>query len=117
MAGKPTPFRGEIAMNAAHFFGYPIISAGITDPRDGETDLTEEDAPSECYRRIIMKGAVPVGMVMAGDSVDRSGLVLSLIKTQTDSTGFMEKLASATFCNAHLPDDLRKSKQRGEEQI
>jgi NAD(P)H-nitrite reductase large subunit len=117
MAGKPVPFRGEIAMNSAHFFGYPIISAGITDPRDAETDLMEEDAGTECYRRIIMKGAVPVGMVMAGDSVDRSGLVLGLIKNQTDSTAFMDKLASPTFCNAHLPDYLRKSKQQGKEQI
>ncbi len=117
MAGKPVPFKGEIAMNAAHFFGFPVTSAGLTEaPADAE-ELIETGADSECYRRIIIKDNKALGIISAGEAVDRSGLVVSLIKNQTDVKDFMDKLGSCSFNNAHLPSEQRVTKQLGREKL
>lgn len=117
MAGKPTPFRGEIAMNSAHFFGFPVISAGITEPGPGITELLDQDAPDGCYRRIFMRKNVPIGMVMTGDAVDNSGIILNLIKNKSDATAYLDKLGKCSFDSAHLPPEQREIKREGKETL
>lgn len=117
MAGKPVPYGGGLAMNAAHFFDHPVISAGQTELCDGCTELIDSNEQTGFYRRIILKNNIPVGMVMAGDAVDRGGLIVNLIRNRTDVTSFLDKLASPTFNNANLPEELRKTKQLGKEKI
>ena len=117
MAGRPVPYGGGLAMNAAHFFDYPVISAGQTDICDECTELIDSNEQTGFYRRIILKNNIPVGMVMAGDAVDRGGLIVNLIRNRTDVTSFLDKLASPTFNNANLPEELRKTKQLGREKI
>jgi len=48
---------------------------------------------------------------MMGDAVDRAGLVVSLIREKTNVGSFLDKLSRPDFNNAHLPVDLRKSRQ------
>jgi NAD(P)H-nitrite reductase large subunit len=117
MAGKPVPFRGEIPMNAAHFYGFPVMSAGITEPPHGCEEIMEKSPDNGCYRRIILKDKRAIGMIMTGDAVDRAGLLLNLIKNKTDVADFMDKLESGGFNNARLPGELRASKQLGREKI
>lgn len=35
MAGRPTRFRGGLSMNSSHFFGLPVVSAGLFDVPEG----------------------------------------------------------------------------------
>jgi len=117
MAGKPMVYQGGIAMNAAHFFDFPVISAGITEVCESCSQIVDSNEKTGFYRKIVLKGSVPVGMVMAGDAVDRGGLILSLIRNRTDVTPFMDKLASPSFGISHLPEETRKIKQLGREKV
>jgi NAD(P)H-nitrite reductase large subunit len=115
MAGRPTPYPGGISINAAHFAGFPIASAGFTSAVDGCTELAELNERTGYYRRIILKESVPIGMVVTGDAVERSGLIAGLIRNKTDVSSFVDKLARADFNTAHLPRELRIARQMGRE--
>jgi NAD(P)H-nitrite reductase large subunit len=117
MAGRSVPYQGGLTMNAAHFFDFPVISSGVSQAGEGYDNSIQVNEHTGYYRRIILKKNVPVGMVMAGDAVDRSGLILSLIRNQTDCTSFLPELADTGFNTAHLPQDLRRIKQLGKERI
>lgn len=117
MAGKPVKYPGGLSMNSAHFFEFPVTSAGILQAPEGSTEILESNENTGYYRRIILMNNIPIGMVMAGDAVDRGGLVLGLIRNKTDVTPFLDKLVSAEFNNAHLPEELRRIKQLGREKL
>jgi NAD(P)H-nitrite reductase large subunit len=117
MAGRPVPYSGGIPMNTAHFFGFPVMSAGITEMGEGCTELVQSNEKTGFYRRIILKNNVPIGMVMAGDAVDRGGIILGLIRKRTDASSFLKELADPDFNIAKMPVDMRKTKQLGKEQI
>ncbi|HUV05342.1 MAG TPA: FAD-dependent oxidoreductase [Armatimonadota bacterium] len=106
-------YPGSISINATHFFEFPVISAGCIDPSDGCTELVDLNKRTGYYRRIVLKQNVPVGIVMAGDAVDRAGLVVDLIKNKVDASAFLDKLARPDFNNAHLPPELRETKRGG----
>jgi len=111
MAGKPARYAGALSINAAHFFEFPIISAGLVAPLDHCVDLVESNTRAGYYRRIILQDNIPIGAVMTGDAVDRAGLVVNLIRNRTDASSFLDKLARPDFSNAHLPTELRAAVQ------
>lgn len=117
MTGRKAPYAGGVAMNAAHFFDYAVVSAGVTDQSQDVTNLIEVNERTGYYRRIVVKDDMPIGMVMTGDAVDRAGLVLSLIRNKVNAGSFMDKLASPGFSIAHLPEELRELKKSGGEKI
>lgn len=117
MAGKPVAYAGGIPMNTAHFYDFPVMSAGITEMGEGCTELVQSNEHTGFYRRIILQNNVPIGMVMAGDAVDRGGIILGLIRKRTDASSFLKELADPDFNIAKMPGDMRKTKQLGKEQL
>lgn len=115
MAGQPTRYRGGISLNATHFFGYPVASAGLVGQMKGCVDLVEFDEPTGFYRRIIIRNGTPVGMVMAGDALERAGIITALIRNKTDVSSFINELGERNFNIAHMTKELRLASQLGRE--
>jgi NAD(P)H-nitrite reductase large subunit len=113
MAGKPVRYSGGMPLNATHFFGYPVVSAGLVGDFEGCLNIVDFDESSGFYRRLILKDGILIGMVMAGDAVDRAGIITALIRNKTNVSSFIDKLSDRCFNAAHMPQELRLEKQSG----
>ncbi len=114
MAGQDTPFPGGLAMNSSHFFGFPAMSAGMFDPpaEDGYEVLQEYRPGERFYRKLVLKDGRLVGFVSAGDAVDRSGVILGLIRAGADVSGCEGAILKCPGLVA-LPEPLRRRMLRG----
>jgi len=115
MAGQPTRYKGGISLNATHFFGYPVGSAGLIGQMEGCLDLVDFDESTGFYRRIITRNGIPIGMVMAGDALDRAGIITAFIRNKTDVSSFITELGDRNFNIAHMTRELRLARQLGRE--
>ena len=94
MAGRHSSFRGGLAMNAIHFFGLPVVSAGIFDAPEKDESGAEWEMVSELkrekgfYRKIVLRGNKAVGMIGIGDGVERAGVIVGCIANQIDCKSF-----------------------------
>lgn len=122
MAGKAVENPGDVAMNASHFFGFPAVSAGIHDPEAvasagakagaGFEVLAEQDEATGYYKKLVLRDGQIVGMVCLGDAVDRSGIILGLMKERVDVEPFKDKIFSR-FALVSLPEGLRQRRVQG----
>ncbi len=110
MAGNRCEYPGATAMSALNYFGVPVISAGLSaaDPSEGFETLLFQDKEKGVYRKVILKDGTVVGMTFVGD-VERSGVVLNLMKNRIKVESFKRKLVSDDFTLASLPEILRKN--------
>ncbi len=94
MAGKETVYDGTYAMNSAVIYGFPVVSAGLVNPKaeDGCTSLVRKEPDRSFYRKILLRDGKVVGMVGYGKAVDRSGVIVGLMRDEVDVTTFAEKL-------------------------
>ncbi|HHY47903.1 MAG TPA: NAD(P)/FAD-dependent oxidoreductase [Firmicutes bacterium] len=94
MAGKPTAFRGGLAMNAFHFFGLPAVSAGIFDPpKESEPGtkweiLYELKPDMRFYRKLVLRDNKVVGMIGIGAGVERAGVIVGCMANQINCESF-----------------------------
>jgi len=109
MAGQKREYPGGTAMSAIHYFGVPVISAGLTtvDEADGYETLIFLDQEAGIYRKIILKEGTIVGMTLIRD-VERAGILFNLMKNQIKVEEFKHKLTADTFSLASFPETLRK---------
>lgn len=104
MAGVGVEYCGGTAMNSLSYFGLDIASAGLASaPDDGCRELCTEG--QGCYRKVLVRDGRVVGMVFVGD-IERSGIVLSLMREGVAVDGFEEALVAPDFGLAHLPRQL-----------
>ncbi|MFQ5901879.1 MAG: NAD(P)/FAD-dependent oxidoreductase, partial [Thermodesulfobacteriota bacterium] len=108
MAGVDKKNAGSFAMNAADFFGFPTISAGLTNPgeNDGCEVLSEYREDNEYYKKLVFRDSRLVGMVLMGDAVDRAGIALNLIKKKIDVRAFKDRLMDRDVGLISLPREL-----------
>ncbi len=104
MAGAAEVYDGATTLNALPYFGLSIGSAGIV---SSPSEEIESVAGTErgCYRKVILKDGVVVGMVFAGDT-SKCGLVHSLMKKRVNVAPWKEKLVSADFGLLSMPREL-----------
>jgi NAD(P)H-nitrite reductase large subunit len=105
-----------MVMNAFHFFGWPVISAGTydPDPTAADFDVREDSRSPSYYRRLVFRGDYLVGMVAVGDAVDRCGIAVGAIR---DRIPLGEAQKTALFDNfrlINLPEVWRRRRLRGE---
>ncbi len=108
MAGEATDYRWATNMNAAVFFGLPVVSAGLLQAppgREGFTEVTRQGEGS--YSKLVMEGDRVRGMIMAG-KVDRAGIYLGFMRDQLATGDFAGKLLDDRFSAAYLPASLRE---------
>jgi NAD(P)H-nitrite reductase large subunit len=96
-------------MNAVDFFGFPVISAGLINPQNGEEleVLVKLDLNRRAYRKFLIRDQRIVGMVLVNE-VDRAGVILGLMRGGTDVTLFKDDLLRRDFGLVHLPRGVRR---------
>ena len=109
MAGKKTEYRGGTNMSSLKYFGIPIISIGLANPKEDPTleILITHDKEKGVYKKLVLKENILVGMTFLND-IERAGILLYLIKNHINVKSFKRELLSDTFSLASLPLELRK---------
>ena len=115
MAGKKADYPGGTAMSALKYFGIPIISIGIANPKEdcAYEILTKHDPEKNLYKKIVLKDNVIVGMTFVND-IERAGILFHLMKRCANVKKFKQELLSENFGLATLPSSLRKKLYPGE---
>ena len=104
MTGVPTTYQGSTVMNTMKYFGVDIVSAGITVPPDDSYQVFSQHNGG-IYRKVVIKDNCVVGMVFAGD-VEKSGIILNLMKDKIDVSQFCELLVTDEFGLSCLPEEI-----------
>ncbi len=109
MAGKQADYAGGTNMSSLKYFGVPIVSIGMANPKEDPTleILTKQDSAKSVYKKLVLKDGVIVGMTFLGD-IDRSGILFYLMKNKVNVQDFKDKLLADDFGLAALPLALRK---------
>ena len=110
MAGKKTEYPGGTNMSALKYFGIPVISIGITNPKDETAyeTLVKFEPDKNLYKKIVLKENIIVGITLLND-VERAGTIFHLMKNRVNVKRFKHKLISEDFSLAVLPASLRKN--------
>jgi NAD(P)H-nitrite reductase large subunit len=115
MAGKKTDYTGGTSMSALKYFGIPIISVGIANPKEDGTYeiLVKHDKEKGLYKKLVLKDNVVVGMIFVND-IEKAGIIFHLMKNCVDVKKFKQELISDNFSLATLPARLRKKMGLGD---
>jgi NAD(P)H-nitrite reductase large subunit len=115
MAGKKADYPGGTAMSALKYFGIPIISVGIANPKEDGTYecLVKHDPARNLYKKIVLKDNAIVGMTLVND-IEQAGVLFHLMKNGANVKKFKQELLSEDFCLATVPRSLRRKVYPGE---
>ncbi len=110
MAGKETQYAGGTNMSSLKYFGIPVVSIGIANPKDesGFEILTRYEPERDLYKKMVLKDNVIVGITLVND-VERAGPLFYLLKNHVNVKRFKRDLVSEGFSLAVLPASIRKN--------
>lgn len=110
MAGKETQYAGGTNMSSLKYFGIPVVSIGIANPKEetGYEILTRHEPEKNMYKKIVLKDNVIVGIILVND-VERAGTLFHLMKNRVNVKKFKKSIVSDDFSLAVLPAALRRS--------
>jgi NAD(P)H-nitrite reductase large subunit len=108
MAGKKTDYTGGTNMSSLKYFGIPIVSVGLANPKEdaGLEVMVKQDSEKNVYKKLVLKDGVIVGMTFLGD-IERSGILFYLMKNKVNVKEFKDVLLEDDFGLAALPLDIR----------
>jgi NAD(P)H-nitrite reductase large subunit len=109
MAGKKTDYTGGTNMSSLKYFGIPIVSIGLANPKEDPAleTLTMQDMARGVYKKLVFKENVIVGMTFLGD-IERAGIFFYLMKNKVNVAAFKQGLLADDFGLAVLPGQLLK---------
>ena len=109
MAGKTTDYAGGTNMSTLKYFGIPIVSIGLANPKEDPAleILVKHDAEKKVYKKLVLKDNFIVGMTFLNE-IERSGIVFYLMKNHVNVRKFKHELLTENFGLATLPPSLRK---------
>ena len=109
MAGKKTTYMGGTNMSSLKYFGTPIVSIGLANPKEDPAleVLVEHDAERNVYKKLVLKNNVIVGMTLV-NCIERAGVLFYLMKNAINVKRFKQKLLSDDFGLATLPVGLQR---------
>jgi nitrite reductase (NADH) large subunit len=96
--GKTTTYNGTVGMNSLNITNVPIISYGITFPKDVSRYkiLTENRNWKNVYKKVVLEDNRIKGIILLG-KIDNAGVLLSLLQNKVDVSSFEEELLSDRF--------------------
>lgn len=109
MAGDASPYPGCNSMNSVEFFGLPVLSAGIVNPPDSSYDVITRQGSDGEYRKVVIKGDILVGMLMAG-KIERAGILTSLIQEKANVKRIKNCLLDEGFGHINFPRSVREDR-------
>jgi NAD(P)H-nitrite reductase large subunit len=109
MAGKKTNYEGGTNMSSLKYFGVPIVSIGLTNPKDDPAleILVKQDLEHNIYKKLVLKNNVIVGLTLV-NCIDRAGILFNLMKTHVNVKRFKQDLLRDDFGLAVLPVGLQR---------
>ncbi len=109
MAGTKASYEGGTNMSSLKYFGIPIVSIGLANPKDDPTleVLIKEDRENNVYKKLVLKNNVIVGLTLV-NCIDRAGILFSLMKNQVNVKKFKQNLLRDDFGWAVLPVTLQR---------
>jgi NAD(P)H-nitrite reductase large subunit len=115
MAGKKADYPGGTAMSSLKYFGIPVISIGVANPKDPEAYeiLVNHDPERNLYKKIVLKDNNVVGITLVND-IEKAGVLFHLMKNGVNVKKFKQELVADDFCLATLPRSLRRKLYPGE---
>ncbi len=111
MCGVEKEYRWGTNMNSMHFFGLPVIAAGVSAEEGGYEVLKEVEEEKKIYRKIVLREGRVVGVILM-NKIERAGLFLCFMRRGIDVSPFKEELLSADFALISLPEVLRGAMMR-----
>jgi NAD(P)H-nitrite reductase large subunit len=109
MTGQKHTYEGGTNMSSLKYFGIPIVSIGLANPKDDPAleVLVKQDATRNVYKKLVLKNNVIVGMTLV-NCIERSGILYNLMKHQVNVKKFKKDLLRDDFGLAVLPISLRR---------
>jgi NAD(P)H-nitrite reductase large subunit len=109
MAGKKTTYQGGTNMSSLKYFGIPIVSIGLANPKeDPALEVHVKcDAERNLYRKIVLKNNVIVGLTLV-NCIERAGILFYLMQNAINVKRFKQQLLSDDFNLAMLPIGLQR---------
>ena len=109
MAGAKTKYEGGTNMSSLKYFGIPIVSIGLTNPKDDPAleILVKQDLEHNMYKKLVLKNNVIVGLTLV-NCIDRAGILFNLMKTRVNVKRFKQDLLRDDFGLAVLPVGLQR---------
>lgn len=109
MAGVKTLYNGGTNMSSLKYFGMPIVSVGLANPKEDPTleIMVKADPAAKIYRKVVLRNNVIVGLTLV-NCIERAGIYLNLMKKKIDVKKFKQNLLDDEFGLAVLPVGLQK---------
>ena len=109
MAGKKTTYLGGTNMSSLKYFGIPIISMGLVNPKEDPTleVLVKQDVAHNLYKKLVLRNNVVIGMTMV-NYIERAGVIFYLMKNAINVKRIKQQLLSDEFGLATLPMSVQR---------
>ncbi len=109
MAGQKTLYNGGTNMSSLKYFGIPIVSIGLANPKDDQSleVLVKSDVDRKVYKKVVLRGNVIVGLTLVG-CIERAGILFYLMRNAVNVKKFKGQLLADDFGWATLPVSLQK---------
>jgi NAD(P)H-nitrite reductase large subunit len=109
MAGQKTTYTGGTNMSSLKYFGIPIVSIGLANPKEDPAleVLVKQEPEHNLYKKLVLKNNVIVGMTLV-NCIERSGILFYLMKNAINVKRFKQQLMSDEFGLAMLPVGLQR---------
>ncbi len=109
MAGKKTTYGGGTNMSSLKYFGTPIVSIGLANPKEDPTleILVKQDPENNVYKKLVLRNNVIVGITLV-NCIDRAGILFYLMKNAVNVKKLKNELLSDDFNLATLPTGLQR---------
>ncbi len=109
MAGKKTTYSGGTNMSSLKYFGIPVVSVGLANPKEDPTleILVKFEPERNVYKKLVLKNNVIVGMTLV-NSIERAGILFYLLKNTINVKKFKQQLLEDDFSWAAFPVGLQR---------
>jgi len=111
MAGSQVSYNGGFFMNSVEILGIPVISMGLSNAGENETEEIKTykiyNPQKKIYRRIITRDNKVIGAIFAG-AIDRAGIYTGLISNEIDISDIKDNITKEDFGIIQLPEGYRK---------
>jgi len=109
MADKETMYMGGTNMSSLKYFGLPIVSIGLANPKEDPTleVLVKQDIENNLYKKIVLRNNIIVGMTLV-NCIERAGILFYLMKNAINVKKIKQQLLSDEFGLANLPVSLQR---------
>jgi nitrite reductase (NADH) large subunit len=98
IVGKGKQYAGSVAMNSLNFWNIPLISFGITTPKDASCyeTICQNWPERNIYKKVVIGDNRIKGLILVGE-IANAGVLFSLIQNKIDVSSFKEDLLSDHF--------------------